>query len=367
MTRWTSARANAWGAARPWVCGFNFLPSSAVNFLEMWHTDTFDRATIERELGWAAEIGFNALRVNLHFLIWQNDRDGLLARLDRFLDIAARLGLDTVPCFFDDCGFGGAEPVYGPQPDPLPGVHNSRAVASPGRLAVMNPSLWPQFEQYVRDLTRQFRADPRILFWDLYNEPGNRMIFAPEGARAHQPDITAQSLALMTDAFAWARAEDPVHPLTVGAWTTPPPGSDDPPYQTTVDQTALALSDIITFHAYGRHPQVVGIIDHLAAQGRPMLCTEWMARPVGSLIGDQLTLFRDRNVGCFQWGMVKGRTQTWLSWPEELVRAHGGTDNGDQWFHDLLEGDGTPFDTTETETVHALTRKPDRDRTPGRS
>ena len=259
MTRWTSARANAWGAARPWVCGFNFLPSTAVNFIEMWHRDTFDRATIERELGWAAEIGFNALRVNLHFLIWQNDRDGLLARLDRFMDIAARLGLDTVPCFFDDCGFGGAEPVYGPQPDPLPGVHNSRAVASPGRLAVMNPSLWPQFEQYVRDLTRQFRTDPRILFWDLYNEPGNRMIFSPEGARKHLPDITAQSLALMTDAFTWARAEDPVHPLTVGAWTTPSPGSDDPPYQTSVDQAALALSDIITFHAYWDRSHVSGI------------------------------------------------------------------------------------------------------------
>lgn len=357
MTRWTSAQASAWAAARPWVCGINFLPSTAVNFLEMWHRDTFDRPTIERELGWAAEIGFNALRINLHFLIWQKDRDGLVARLDWFLETAARLGLDTVPCFFDDCGFGGAEPDYGPQSDPLPGVHNSRAVASPGRAAVMDRSLWPHFEQYVRDLTRQFRSDPRILFWDIYNEPGNRMIFTPEGARVHQPDASQQSMALMIDAFTWTRSEDPVHPLTVGAWTTPTPGSDDPPYQTLIDQSALELSDIVTFHAYGNRNQVAGFIDQLAAQGRPMFCTEWMARPVGSLIGDKLAMFKEHNVGCFQWGLVKGRTQTWLRWPEDLVRAHGGKIDGDQWFHDLLDGDGIPFDTSETETIRALTRR----------
>jgi hypothetical protein len=40
--RWSEADANAWWRARPWLCGFNFLPSTAVNFIEMWHGDSFD-------------------------------------------------------------------------------------------------------------------------------------------------------------------------------------------------------------------------------------------------------------------------------------------------------------------------------------
>jgi hypothetical protein len=83
--RWSEADANAWWRARPWLCGFNFLPSTAVNFIEMWHRDSFDAATIERELGWAAGLGFNAFRINLHYLVWKHDRDGLLDRLDRVM------------------------------------------------------------------------------------------------------------------------------------------------------------------------------------------------------------------------------------------------------------------------------------------
>ena len=88
MERWSTEKADAWLARTGWICGFNFLPSTAVNFLEMWHRDTFDRATISRELGWASELGFNALRVNLHYLIWKYDRDGLTRRLDWLMTTA---------------------------------------------------------------------------------------------------------------------------------------------------------------------------------------------------------------------------------------------------------------------------------------
>ncbi|MBI1415964.1 MAG: 1,4-beta-xylanase [Limimaricola sp.] len=355
MTRWTPARARAWAAERPWVCGFNYLPSTAVNFLEMWQAETFDRATILRELGWAAEIGFNALRVNLHTLVWQHDRDGLAERFNWLLDAAARAGLQTVPCLFDDCGFGGDEPAFGPQPEPIPGVHNSRAVASPGRAALSDPDLWPVFEGYVRDIVGRFAADPRILFWDIYNEPGNRMIFHRDGAREHEPDFTPHSLALMRAAFDWAREARPIQPLTVAAWTTPAPGVAAAPYQTEVDREALALSDIVTFHAYWDSAHVAGFIDHLAALERPMFCTEWMARPVGSRIADQLTLFKARGVGAFQWGLVAGRTQTTLPWPAKLVAQHGGAADRSVWFHDLLHADGTPYDPAETALIRRLT------------
>ncbi len=361
MERWTAEDARRWWQARPWVCGFNFLPSSAVNFLEMWWGETFDRETIERELGWAGKIGFNAVRVNLHSLVWQHDRDGLLERLDWLMAVAAKHSIDTVPCLFDDCGFGGAEPVYGPQPDPVPGVHNSRAVASPGRAAVMDRSTWPALEAYVRDVIRSFRDDVRILFWDLYNEPGNRMIFGQAGLDQHDVALLPHSHALMEAAFAWAREENPEQPLTVAAWVTPLSDSITPPYQTEIDQRALALSDIVSFHAYWSTAHVKRFIDHLAGHERPMICTEWMARGAGSRIEDQLPLFKERGVGCFQWGLVKGRTQTHLPWPAELVAAHGGDAAREKiWFHDILHLDGIPYDQQEIDTIAALTGKAPR-------
>jgi len=367
VARWTPEHARAWWAEIPWICGFNFLPSSAVNFLEMWHEDSFDPATISRELGWAAGIGFNAIRVNLHPLVWAHDRDGLVARLDRVMGEAARQGIRTVPCLFDDCGFGGAEPVYGPQPDPVEGVHNSRAVASPGRAAVTERGNRPVLESYLRDIVSTFRDDPRVLFWDLYNEPGNRMTFGPDRFWQHDAGLAPHSLALMEAAFGWARAEAPGAPLTAGAWSTPEPGSGDAPYRTDIDRRAIDLSDIVTFHAYCDSAQVSRLIDYLARHARPLLCTEWMARSVGSRIADQLALFRDRNVGCFQWGLVKGRTQTHLPWPDALVRQHGGQPDRSIWFHDLLHADGRPYDADEVATIRALTglaaprRSPDED------
>ena len=359
MERWTDAEAKAWAAGRPWICGFNYLPPSAVNFLDMWRRDSFDRAAIERDLRWAAEIGFNALRVNPHFLVWRHDRDGLMERLDWVMGAAARLGLSTAPCLFDDCGFGGFEPEYAPQPDPIPGVHNSRAVANPGRATVMDRSAWPALKAYLRDVVRTFRDDHRILFWDLYNEPGNRMIFGPDGYRTYDAALTAHSHALLKASFRWARDVAPSQPLTVAAWSTPPQDASMPPYATDIDATALALSDIVSFHAYWSAARVARLIARLGARpgasSRPMICTEWMARAVHSRIDDQLRLFRDSGVGCFQWGLVKGRTQTHLPWPADLVAAHGGVATRDVWFHDLLHEDGRPFDPREIETVKLLT------------
>ena len=199
--RWSRERAWAWYERLPWLVGCNFLASSAVNFLAMWYGPTFEAETIDRELGWAAGAGFNTVRTNLSFTVWQADRDGLVARMDRFLDIAGGKGIGTVFCLFDDCGFGGSEPVIGPQPRPVPGLHNSRAVASPGRAVVMDKSRWGELEAYVGDIVSQFGADGRILFWDLYNEPGNRDVLVPGGKRRTDAALETFALELMRETF----------------------------------------------------------------------------------------------------------------------------------------------------------------------
>nr|WP_321456600.1 1,4-beta-xylanase [uncultured Cohaesibacter sp.] len=357
--QWSKELATTWWQNRDWICGFNYLPSSSVNFLEMWMAETFDEATIIRELGWANAIGFNSVRVNLHSLIWQHDRSGLVARFDRFLTIARSCGLSVMPVLFDDCGFGGAEPVYGPQPSPLPGIHNSRAVASPGRATVMDRSKWPVLEHYVKDLVASFAEDPRILMWDLYNEPGNRMIFTPDGSFGeYDAALSEYSADLMAQSFEWARSAAPSQPLTVGAWQTPPAEELSPAYDNDIDRTALELSDIITFHAYCDLNHLKRYLDDLAPYERPLICTEWMARGVGSRFGELLPFYRDQKIGCYNWGFVKGRTQTHLPWPGQLTSFHGAASEKEarmEWFHDVLNEDGTPYDPTETDLISRMT------------
>ncbi len=57
---WPVEKAKAWSRSHPWLVGCNFAPSTAINQLEMWQADTFDLLTIDRELGWAEELGFNS-------------------------------------------------------------------------------------------------------------------------------------------------------------------------------------------------------------------------------------------------------------------------------------------------------------------
>lgn len=322
-TPWTTARAAAWGRSQPWALGFNYIPSTAVNTTEFWQAETFDRATIARELGWAAAAGFNCCRVFIQELVWEADPAAFKQRFDEFLGLAAAAGLAVMPTLFDDCAFNRAAPFLGKQPDPIPGRMMTGWTASPGHARVLGRSQWPALERYVRDLVSSFAADPRIDVWDLYNEPGN------EG-------IGDASLPLVEAAFAWARAAQPTQPLTVASWNH---GS---PAFAAQNELLLRESDVVTFHHYGDLDSTRAILERLAAHGRPVLCTEWMARTLGSRIATHLPLFRERGVGCYVWGLVNGRTQTQFGW--EFLR---GKVDGSEWFHDLFHGDGTPYAPAE--------------------
>ena len=172
----------------------------------MWQKETFDAKTIDRELGWAQELGFNTVRVFLNFVVWREDAAGLKKRFADFLKIAERHGISVMPILFDDCNFAGRVAARGKQPDPVPGVHNSQWVSSPPLAMVTDRSAWPALEQYVKDLVGTFAQERRIVVWDLYNEPGNS-------------GMGDKSLPLMEAAFAWARETKPNQPLTSGAWT----------------------------------------------------------------------------------------------------------------------------------------------------
>lgn len=324
---WPVERAWEWHESQPWLVGCNFLPSSAVNDVEMWRAGTFDPETIDRELGWAAGLGFNTVRVFLNFVVWQEDPAGLRQRFARFLEIAARHGIRTMPILLDDCNFAGRVAQAADQPGPVPGVHNSQWVSSPPHAMVTDPSQWPPLETYVRDVVGAFGHDERIVVWDLYNEPGNGM----EGS----------SLPLVEAAFRWARNERPTQPLTTGAWTD---------FEGDLSRRAMELSDVVSFHGYDAVPGLEAKLDTCAAYGRPVLCTEWMARGMGSTFERVLPLLREREVGCWCWGLVAGRTQTYYPWgsPE-------GAPEPALWHHDILRADGSAWREREATLIRVAT------------
>lgn len=316
--RWSVERARAWYDAQPWRVGCNFLPSTAVNDVEMWQVETFDLVTMDRELGWAADLGFNTVRVFLNYVVWEADASGFRERFGRFLETADRHGIATLVILFDDCFK--PEPRVGPQDEPEPGVHNSQWVQSPGVTRRGDPAAWPRLEAYVRDVVSTFAKDSRVLAWELYNEP-------------------SASLPLVEAAFRWARAANPTQPVTMTVFGPPE-----------MQQRIVALSDVLCFHNYEALPSVRAQVEGLRAERRPLLCTEFLARGLGSLFQTHLPYFKQERIGCWNWGLVAGRTQTYFPW--------GSPKGGPEpklWHHDLLRRDGTAYDPGEIAFVRQIT------------
>lgn len=351
--RWSAAQANSWYARQPWLSGANYIPADAINPLEMWQAATWNPARIDQELGWAqTRFGMNTMRVFLHDLAWQEDPAGLKRRINEFLAIAARHKIKPVFVLFDSCW--DPDPHIGPQRPPIPGVHNSGWVQGPSRTDLVDPQQDARFRSYVEDIVGSFAQDDRILAWDVWNEPDNDGGGSYIGLQL--PQEKARIAALLPRIFAWARSKRPIQPLTSGVWA----GGDWSPGNRSklgiIPQIQLDQSDILSFHNYGWPEQFAQRVDQLKAYGRPILCTEWMARSAGSTVDTVLPLARRANVGMFNWGFVKGRTQTnlpWDSWERPYTLQQPVV-----WFHDLVQPDGTPYRAREAEIFQALRAQP---------
>jgi hypothetical protein len=326
--RWPVKKAQAWGAKQPWLVGANFIPSTAINELEMWQAATFDPTTIDRELGWAEGLGMNTARVFLHNLAWQQDKEGFKKRVDQFLTLCAKHHIRPLFVLFDDCWNPDAK--VGPQPAPKPGVHNSGWLQAPGIKVVNDPAQWGplELEGYVMDVVGSFAKDERILLWDVYNEPGNS-------------DNGVKSLPFLKQAFKWARAAKPSQPLTAGTWKAE---------LKELNAFQLGNSDVITFHNYETVDKLKAEIAQLKKLGRPVICTEYMARTNGSKFQTHLPVFKAEGVGAINWGLVSGKTNTIFSWKQV-----GPLPEPPVWFHDIFRKDGTPFDPAEVKVIRELT------------
>jgi len=343
--RWSSDRANRWYQAQGWPVGANYITSNAINQLEMFQPGTYDPQRINTELGWARLQGVNTVRVFLHDQLWAQDSRGFQLRLSQFVSIAARHGIKPMFVLFDSCW--DPFPKLGKQHAPRPGVHNSGWVQSPGAERIDDPSYTRTLRDYVMGVLTQFRTDDRVLAWDLWNEPDNP---SRQYRNVERSDKQQRVANLLPQVFSWARAVDPQQPLTSGVWD----GEWDTAHRNAISGIQLDNSDVITFHSYGDPATFENKIGELSPLGRPMICTEYMARTLGSTVEGILPVAKRHNVGAVNWGLVAGKTQTYFPWDSW---DHPYTAIPEVWFHDLLRPDGRPFRDTEIQTIQSLSKR----------
>jgi hypothetical protein len=345
--RWTAETANAWYEKQPWLVGSNYLPANAINELEMWQAETFSPKRIDTELGWAESIGLNTMRVFLHDLLWEQDSAGFKKRLDTFLTIANKHHIKPMFVLFDSCW--DPRPKLGRQRTPTPGVHNSGWVQSPGAAALQDESQYPRLKAYVEGVVGAFANDDRILAWDVWNEPDNGN--GSSYGKLDPKNKVELVQALLPRVYAWARNAQPRQPLTSGVWHGVPAEADNIPPMAKIQ---LALSDVISFHSYDPPDKFSAEVKWLQSYGRPILCTEYMARPRGSTFEAILPVAKEAKVAAINWGFVAGKSQTYLPWDSWQIPY---VDRQPPvWFHDIFRTNGAAYKPEETSFIRNITR-----------
>jgi len=342
--RWSVEKAQEWYQAQPWLVGCNYLPATAINQLEMWQADSFDPKTIETELKWAEDLGFNTLRVYLHDLVWEQDTKGFYKRMDQFLELCDKRGMSVLFVFFDDCHRPDSK--IGKQPLPVPEYHNSGWVKSPSTEVMVRyhkgkatQSEVKRLRGYVQKTMERFKNDSRVLAWELYNEPGR--------------SAGDKSAALLQDAWRWAREVAPSQPICSTA-----EGSVGEIFF----EIARVNSDVISFHCYD-DKKLEEIIALYEKTGRPALCTEYMARPT-STFEDALPILKKHHIAAYNWGFVSGKFGTVWPWSSrdgkdiyklreegQLIQPGEAYPEPKVWFHDIYRVDGTPYSQDEIDFI----------------
>jgi hypothetical protein len=344
--KWSEEKANEWYARQPWLVGANYVPATAVNQLEMWQNETFDIDRINLEFMWAESLGMNTMRVFLHDLVWKQDPNNFRKRIGRFLDVAKKHKIKPIFVLFDSCWDPFPEMFH--QRPPQPGIHNSRWVQSPGASALSDPKQETRILDYVANVILAFAEDDRILAWDVWNEPDN--LNGSSYGRVERPNKLKLVEALLPKVFQYARSGRPTQPVTSGVWQG---DYSSPGKLTAIQKIQLEQSDIISFHSYDKPEEFEKRVEWLKQWNRPILCTEYMARPQGSTFEGILPIAKKHKVAAYNWGFVAGKSQTWLPW-DSWQKPYIGDRQPAVWFHDIFRMNGTPYNQAEVDFIKSI-------------
>ena len=357
MDKWSNEKAWQWYNSRPWIRGFNFVPSDCSGWVDLWqeykHEEKFE--TIRRELALARQIGFNAVRQFLAFDVWMYQRESFMAHLEEYLTIASENGLGVMLVLISDGGRPKKKPEFGeinagvfhgsfkPEARMIPGIFPctdapapaTAPAAAPAPLysPVDEPELAEKFYEYVNEVASKYAKDERVIVWNIWNEPGNS-------------NRGTLSVPHIKRAFEIVRSYDPIQPLCADLWRIPKDNNYDRLAEE--EKIALELSDIISYHDYGSLDHSVRVIDFLRPFDRPMLNTEWLHRVQHNNVATHLPLYYNNGIGIFNWGLVNGKFKGHEPWEACWKRyAKGEKLEMTKWQHDLLRQNYRPYDPEE--------------------
>lgn len=359
-TKWSKTKAWSWYNSRPWIRGCNFMSSDCANRLDQWQEYEFEKKlhTAEKELALEAETGYNSIRIIPEFIVWLKEHDGFMKRFEKYIDTAHKNGISCMVVLGNDCvppkeealkrmKFGAQEVDWG--------YHGGRKVSQHGSFSEIGYSLLDdaayaeKYYEFVGETVSAYKNDERIIIWDVFNEPGNS---------------NRQSLSLphIKKSFEIIRKINPIQPLTAGLWTFP----GDTGRLPEIERFCLENSDVISYHNYGSYSENTETINHLKKFGRPLLNTEWLNRCGGNTVEEMFPLFFLEKIGCYNWGFVAGKYQTYEPWnnvwdgyksnPEKY-----GTFDFTKWFHDLYRPSLNPYNPKEIELIKKFCRLSDKD------
>jgi len=314
------------------IVGAVYNPYSADNAIDFWNN--YSPVEVDRELRYAEAYGMNTITVYLHYFSWLADRVGLLSKFENLLEIATNHGLKVAPIFYDDCW--NYDPASGPQPPPVWGVHNSQWVESPGHPVEENyfspisssdsTTYKTSLQDYITDFASVHRNDPRILYWEIMNEPGCSGDGSMQERRAQ----------LMNDGRMAILAAGATQPIN-----SPQVQEDEGTY----------FSDFYAFHPYGGYAGPINGSDVNA------LNTETLERGFNDAWGYAFPMTMAGVVsnyggttGFLVWELMIGDTNTRFHWGQ--VPSNPATVEPAIPFQGTIYPDGHPWQTDE---VQALT------------
>ena len=349
MSIWSKKKAWDWYNSNPWIRGANFMCSESANRVDEWQSFGFEKRfeQTEQELKLLKDTGFNAIRIIVEFIVWHKEHDSFLEKLERYIATAFKYGIKSMIVFGNDCMPPTKEELdkritLGEQPFDI-GYHGGRKVSQHGTFSNIGVSLLddenlaPLHYEMVREIITKYKDDERVLIWDLFNEPGN----------SNRKD---KSLPHIQKFFEIAREINPIQPLTSGVWSN----LKNLKKLSKIEKFALKNSDIITYHDYSCFETSVIILKNLLSLGRPVVCTEWLARCMDNTVFNMFPLFYLEKVGCFNWGFVAGKYQTFEPWNSVWSSYEKNPDikfDFTKWFHDLYRPSFRPYDPKEIELI----------------
>ncbi len=362
MSRWSAEKAWKWYNKRPWIRGCNYMSADCANRVDQWQALGFEERleTTDKELALAESIGFNSIRIILEYVVWRDEHDSFLERFDRYLDVCKKHGISCMVVLANDCmppkTPDWKRPAIGVQTYDI-GYHGGRKNSQHGGFPGTKPHFWlddPETEEsyyeMIREIVTRYKNDDRISIWDVYNEPGN----------AERDKLTLPKLKHI---FGIIREINPSQPLTAGAWRVKP---DADTLCSEVEMFAIENSDIISYHCYGDYLKQVKVIKRLKEFGRPLINTEWLARSFNNNVREAFPLYYLENVGCYNWGFVAGKYQTYEPWESMWKKYYNGDSDGKdfdftKWFHDLFRVNHRPYDPKEIEIIKHFCELADKD------